>query len=381
VLTGSSPAHLIPVLSRFTMSPFLASMDDGTCHHPRQSDTEEQQFIVRLPSGRSVCFSLAAFPCCLVSRLHRAIEEREGVPVSLQRLVADAAPIVSTSTVGVSRSSASSSCPVFVSLCLTLSGGKGGFGSLLRATTSAVGTRRTTDFSAMRDLHGRRIRHLHQERQLEDWKQKEETKTEEERKQERRETQEKMRRIRQGKAAAVRECRWGTECKYRHTCRLRHPDDEEEKDGAGEKRRRTGDGSVSVGVDDSWQAAVVDEDDIMDDVEEGMRATKGMKAPQSIKGVAGSRSRKRKQESDDSEADEEEKADYGRAGRSHSAARVLEANGRQGRSQETEHRQSEHQEIKSDGTLAERVSTLQLRIKESPGEEIRAGTKVDALID
>jgi hypothetical protein len=61
-----------------------------------------------------------------------------------------------------------------------LLGGKGGFGSLLRGQKS---TKKTTNFSAMRDLSGRRIRHVENEKKLQEWSQEQIKKAEEDEKQ------------------------------------------------------------------------------------------------------------------------------------------------------------------------------------------------------
>ena len=50
-----------------------------------------------------------------------------------------------------------------------LLGGKGGFGSLLRTATTKVGAKKTSNFSASRDLSGRRMRHVEAEAQIAEW--------------------------------------------------------------------------------------------------------------------------------------------------------------------------------------------------------------------
>jgi len=52
-------------------------------------------------------------------------------------------------------------------LLLALSGGKGGFGSLLRGAAKSAGT--TTNFNACRDLSGRRIGHVNAEKKLREY--------------------------------------------------------------------------------------------------------------------------------------------------------------------------------------------------------------------
>jgi hypothetical protein len=55
-----------------------------------------------------------------------------------------------------------------------LTGGKGGFGALLRIQARQSGKKATTDFGSCRDLSGRRLRHVNDEKILEKWKEAEE---------------------------------------------------------------------------------------------------------------------------------------------------------------------------------------------------------------
>jgi len=63
---------------------------------------------------------------------------------------------------------------IFLSLKFALrggcTGGKGGFGSLLR---SAKSVKKTTNYGSCRDLHGRRLRDVQNERRLSEWSEKE----------------------------------------------------------------------------------------------------------------------------------------------------------------------------------------------------------------
>ncbi|CAJ1331910.1 unnamed protein product, partial [Effrenium voratum] len=62
-----------------------------------------------------------------------------------------------------------SGAPCFVRVTFRLLGGKGGFGSLLR---SQKGGKKTTNFDAMRDLNGRRIRHVKAVERIKEWLEK-----------------------------------------------------------------------------------------------------------------------------------------------------------------------------------------------------------------
>ncbi|CAE7351938.1 sde2 [Symbiodinium sp. CCMP2592] len=59
--------------------------------------------------------------------------------------------------------------PCFVRISFRLLGGKGGFGSLLR---SQKGGKKTTNFDAMRDLNGRRVRHVKAVERIKEWLEK-----------------------------------------------------------------------------------------------------------------------------------------------------------------------------------------------------------------
>ena len=60
-----------------------------------------------------------------------------------------------------------SSLPV-VQMLLGLDGGKGGFGSLLRALGKNIGLK-TDNVEACRDINGRRLRHVNSEKKLIEW--------------------------------------------------------------------------------------------------------------------------------------------------------------------------------------------------------------------
>merc|ERR1712000_372723 len=89
-----------------------------------------------------------------------AIESRCGVPVKEQLVLIDGKVLSNEQCFDESTE-------VFCQVKLRgLLGGKGGFGSLLRGQKSTV---RTTNFSACRDLNGRRLRHVEQDKALEEW--------------------------------------------------------------------------------------------------------------------------------------------------------------------------------------------------------------------
>ena len=222
------------------------------------------EFLVRLLDGRTACFTLP-MPVTL-EHVHAHIQHLHGVPVCLQRLYSGGRLLRGRAVLPCSAAP----LPLFLSLSLGLEGGKGGFGSLLRATTSQVGVRRTSDVSAMRDLRGRRVRHVEQERALEQWRARDEAKGEDERRTERAALQRRMSDLKHGRQTEQRACKWGADCKYAHsTCRRTHPQDakaEAHDGGRSSKRRRT-----TGQQEDGWQAQVVHEEDMLDDLQEGFR--------------------------------------------------------------------------------------------------------------
>ena len=244
----SSFTLLVVILAAYAL-PQRETMTQNGRHVPAAAG---HHFLVRLLDGHTACIAL---PSASLYDLHAYIERCYGIPASLQRLVSDGR---------VLQAGAVDSPFTPVTLLLSLPGGKGGFGSLLRATTARVGVKRTSDFSAMRDLHGRRMRHVEQDRQLQRWEDEMAGKSEEEKRRMRSEQRSKMARIKRGQRVEDRKvCRWGAQCKYKYKCRGSHPDEEEAK--------QTESGQMGgVGVA-SWQAALVDEEDIMEDLQAGMR--------------------------------------------------------------------------------------------------------------
>lgn len=105
---------------------------------------------------------------------------------------------------------------------------------MLRAATTKVGSKKTSNFTACRDLHGRRMRHVEAEQQIAEWNSTEHKVNE-------KEVQEKFRAIRQGKPIDRKECKFGIKCKYKWKCRNTHPDDEEREK---EKLERRGGGKM-----------------------------------------------------------------------------------------------------------------------------------------
>lgn len=59
---------------------------------------------------------------------------------------------------------------MIIRVIIRLLGGKGGYGAMLKSLAKRSGNKKTTDFSACRDLSGRRLRHVNDEIILQKWK-------------------------------------------------------------------------------------------------------------------------------------------------------------------------------------------------------------------
>ena len=94
-----------------------------------------------------------------------ALQSAKGVPACEQLLTSNGIVLPdkqSLAACGLQQDST-------VHLLLRLCGGKGGFGALLRG--QGRDGKITDNFDAMRDLSGRRIRHVEAEKKLQEWQQ------------------------------------------------------------------------------------------------------------------------------------------------------------------------------------------------------------------
>lgn len=130
------------------------------------------QIMVQLFHGKTLCLSFSQ--PCLVRDIKSIIQDREGIPSSFQRL--------STSRNVNDQEYVSNA---FLILSLSLVGGKGGFGALLRGSGGQKTGSKKTGTDDCRDLNGRRVRQVKQEQKITEWHQKQkerESKEEEEKK-------------------------------------------------------------------------------------------------------------------------------------------------------------------------------------------------------
>ncbi|RUS19791.1 Sde2 N-terminal domain-containing protein, partial [Jimgerdemannia flammicorona] len=115
------------------------------------------QTIVNLFAGlKPLCLAFDPSEDHLVSSLKLRLAELTNMPVDAQRITTiggrplrdDASLFDPEDTEG----------PVTFNLSLRLLGGKGGFGSMLRAQGGRMASQKTTNFEACRDLSGRRLK-------------------------------------------------------------------------------------------------------------------------------------------------------------------------------------------------------------------------------
>ncbi|KAF8107138.1 hypothetical protein N665_0126s0056 [Sinapis alba] len=123
------------------------------------------QFFVRLLNGKSLTLAFPS-PLAYGHQIKQRIFEQTKIPTHLQRLIHGGYQISDVSAVSLPDST--------VNLVLSLRGGKGGFGSLLRGAATKAGQKKTNNFDACRDMSGRRLRHVNAEKRLEEWKEGEE---------------------------------------------------------------------------------------------------------------------------------------------------------------------------------------------------------------
>lgn len=119
------------------------------------------QVIVKNLQGQSRCFDFST-PSIRVRELYDVVEDAEGIPSSLTRLVTGTRQLQDEH---ILRADEHGMFP-FCTLLGRLLGGKGGFGSLLRGSQSQ---KKTTNFDACRDMNGRRLRHVNSEQKLIEW--------------------------------------------------------------------------------------------------------------------------------------------------------------------------------------------------------------------
>jgi replication stress response regulator SDE2 len=110
---------------------------------------------------------------------------------------------------------------VSLRLSLSLLGGKGGFGALLRGQGKRVGQKKTTDTSACRDLQGRRLRHVQAAKDLEQYLSTEQPSAADINRQFSALNQDDQHKKKK------KQCRFGDACQYKWKCKFGHPSDDQ----------------------------------------------------------------------------------------------------------------------------------------------------------
>jgi len=165
--------------------------------------------------GRTVCVDVPERG--RVGALKARIQAAEGIPAHLMRLSCEGRELRDEEIIETAEMPS-------VVLHFRMLGGKGGFGSLMRAYAAklAARTRRgDQDVGAMRDLNGRRIRHVETEKKIAEW-------NAQEKKVDHGSLKKTFKEIQQGKFPTIYkgDCKYGINCKYKWKCRYKHPDDE-----------------------------------------------------------------------------------------------------------------------------------------------------------
>ncbi|KAG5456695.1 MAG: telomere stability and silencing-domain-containing protein [Olpidium bornovanus] len=115
------------------------------------SNPDEQPHGPSFRRTRCIAFPAAAEPVP-VRRVHAAVASALGVPPADLRLTTAAGRCLPP------RLAMEAGGHSFLSAGLRLLGGKGGFGSMLRAQGGRMASQKTTNFEACRDLSGRRLK-------------------------------------------------------------------------------------------------------------------------------------------------------------------------------------------------------------------------------
>ncbi|WCJ22405.1 Ubiquitin-like superfamily protein [Euphorbia peplus] len=123
------------------------------------------QIFVKLLNGKTANLIFKT-PFADTQSIKHRIFTLTNIPIQSQRLISSGTQLHDDSIISTSEST--------LHLLLSLRGGKGGFGSLLRGAATKAGQKKTNNFDACRDMSGRRLRHVNAEKRLEEWKEGEE---------------------------------------------------------------------------------------------------------------------------------------------------------------------------------------------------------------
>jgi hypothetical protein len=171
----------------------LGDGGDGAAARPRSvvdtgaGASARRMILVRDCFGKTSALRVAQGT---VLDLKNELAERFGIPADEQLLTSPACPLLADEH--------AADIPELATVYLRVRclGGKGGFGAMLRGQNTRPGMKKIqSNTGAMRDLSGKRLRHVEQEQQLEEWKADENKR--------RLEAEEKKQEQRQAKSARV----------------------------------------------------------------------------------------------------------------------------------------------------------------------------------
>ncbi|KAK1559999.1 hypothetical protein Q3G72_021000 [Acer saccharum] len=123
------------------------------------------RLFVKLLNGKTATLNFTA-PHVSGHEIKHRIYEFTRIPTHLQRLICSGYQLKDRTVISDDNAT--------IHLVLSLLGGKGGFGSLLRGAATKAGQKKTNNFDACRDMSGRRLRHVNAEKKLEEWRAEEE---------------------------------------------------------------------------------------------------------------------------------------------------------------------------------------------------------------
>jgi hypothetical protein len=228
------------------------------------------QFLVETLEGRTQCLSFAV-DSVSEGHLRQAICDATGIPAHLQTLSLASKPIPAHATFSKQLHQQTLVGEVVVidewaiiRVSLRLEGGKGGFGSLLRTASARVGQKKTSNYSACRDLNGRRLRHVEAEQKIAELASGPPAKADS-----KSAVVKQFRAIKTGERAPRKPCKFGDACKYKWKCRGTHPVD------AVNAARRKGEKNLGAGFGSVESIA---REDVLTGVEHGLAIAAKRKA-------------------------------------------------------------------------------------------------------
>ena len=132
------------------------------------ANSKVYNLFVKLLDGNTLTLNFPT-PVVEAKSIKDRVFEATRIPNQHQRLVTGVHQLIDDRSVVSCSTEADEMFPT-VHLLLRLTGGKGGFGSLLRGAAYKAGQKKTNNFDACRDMSGRRLRHVNAEKRLEEWK-------------------------------------------------------------------------------------------------------------------------------------------------------------------------------------------------------------------